>query len=199
MSSEIDWYKHYKGKFSSLKFKKENLLEFYKQDKEFIDTVLQSHPKKIIEVGAGLARDSFALSSFGIEVTIFDIDENILAMVSENAKRMNLPINIIHGDFFDLSKYISKDTFDIVFHSGVLEHFENGDITKIIAEQLKIAPKVICSVPFDTESNRKYFSDDLYRRLMTQKEWEEILSVFKISLSKIIHGRHDDILLVLER
>src|SRR3989344_7909249 len=104
----IDWYSHYKNKFKSFDFNQSDLENFYEQDKVFIDYILNLQPKKIIEAGSGLARDSLVLESKGIPVTLLDIDNRFLEIGIKNAEHLGLRnlIDIIHGDLFKLSDFI---------------------------------------------------------------------------------------------
>ena len=195
----IDWYKHYKNKLPSINFSRKELKLFYNQNKEFIDEIIKSKPNRVIEVGCGLARDSFVLASKRISVAVFDIDKRILGLASKNMEKTGVRIRIIKGNFFRLSNYIKKDYFDLAFHSGVLEHYNNNEIIKIIDEQIKIVPKIIFSVPIKSKFNERYFNDNLFRRLLTKEEWQKILSSFNIVRMERIESRHNDLLIVIEK
>jgi SAM-dependent methyltransferase len=197
----IDWYSHYKTKFNNLDFKQSDLEKFYKEDRELIDYISQYNPRKVIEAGAGLARDSLVLASKGIQVTLFDIDNRFLEIGNKNAERMGLQnfVDTRHGDLVNFSSYFSGTSYDLSFSSGVLEHFEDNEIQKILNEQLKVASVVIFTVPILSKANTDYFDNTIYRRLMTEDQWLEILSPFKIKEYRIINTRHQDLLVELVR
>lgn len=192
----IDWYSHYKNKFSTFDFSESDLELFYKQNQIFIDYIFNEKTNSIIEAGSGLSRDSLVLASKGIQVTLFDIDQRFLDIGRKNAERLNVGnmIKTVQGDLFDFSKIFTGKTYDLTFHCGVLEHFEDMEIQKILSEQLKVVPMVIFTVPVYSSLNNKYFNDDLYRRLLSISEWKNILKSFNILDMKEIQGRHSDLL-----
>ncbi len=155
-------------------------------------------PRSIIEMGCGLARDSFVLASKRFNVTILDYNPRVIQLAKKNNKNLGLNLKIIKGDFLRLRKSVK---YDIVFHSGVLEHFDDKDIMKILHNQLKIAPLVIFSVPLWSKFNEKYFKEKerIFRRLLTKREWSKILSSFHIIEARKVHDRHDDLLVTIGR
>ena len=195
---EIDWYAHYQKKLDDLDFSSEHLPRFHDQHRALIDTILEKKPKRVLEAGCGLCRDSMVLSDAGIEVTVLDRDDRLLKVASENCKRMGLSINFISGDFFDLEKAVAHDQYDLIFHSGVLEHFYDKDIQAIVEQQLLFSPEVVFTVPIASESNNKYFNDNNFRRLLEPETWMEILQPFSVEEAKVVTGRHEDLLVVLK-
>lgn len=69
-------------------------------------------------------------------------------------------------------KYKQKE-FDVAFSNGVLEHFCDEEIIKILKEEIKIANTVIFEVP------SRYFDDDEFmngdERCLTEEKWEELV------------------------
>lgn len=69
-------------------------------------------------------------------------------------------------------KYKQKE-FDVAFSNGVLEHFCDEEIIKILKEEIKIANTVIFGVP------SRYFDDDEFmhgdERYLTEEKWEELV------------------------
>lgn len=90
--------------------------------------------KKVLEVGAGTGRDSFLLAEAGAEVTVLDYADNSLTLMRDIAGSSKIPVLLVKGDAFKLP--IPDNTFDIVFHQGLLEHFE--DPQPIIDENFRI-------------------------------------------------------------
>jgi len=199
MEPLIDWYSHYKNKFSNFDFNKVDTENFYEQDKIFIDYILSLKTNKIIEAGAGLARDSLVLASKGISVTLFDIDERFLEIGNKNAKHLGLEnlIDTKNGDLFQFSKAIPKGFYGLSFSCGVLEHFEDQEIREILQQQLQVVPSVVFTVPILSNLNQDYFKDALYRRLLPIEEWIKLLEPFNIIETINIKGRHEDLLVML--
>ena len=200
MPHKIDWFQHYQRKLDSLDFKTSDLNRFKSQNRALLRKIVSLKPRRIIEVGCGLARDSFVLASKGFNVTVLDRDSRIVELAKRNSNNLGLHPKIIKGNFFHLQKIV-KSNYDVALHSGVLEHFDNEEIIKILHHQLKIASVVIFSVPVKSRFNEKYFKgkEKVFRRLLSEKVWLNILSDFHILQAQTVHDRHDDLLIVLTR
>lgn len=196
---EIDWIKHYTKKLGKISFTKEDFEQFYIETKPFIDIILSHKPKRVIEIGSGLARDSILLGQRGIDSTAFEIDKTLLEASKESANNIGVNLETIEGDFFDLSKYILKDYYDIGIHLGVLEHFENEDIEKIISQQISLIPKIIFAVPIKSSFNDGFFNDSIYRRLLNSEDWKVILKKFKVTDMQEVKTRFDTLVVTIER
>jgi len=139
-----------------------------------IKKVILNTPKngKILEIGCGTCFHSIFLSYLGYRVTAIDVDYNVL----EYAKRNNLylygKVNIEYGNMFNL-KY-SDNSFDTIFHDGVLEHFHDNEILSALREQYRVSSTVVFSVP----TNNAKGAPDLYgdERLLTVDQWREIIN-----------------------
>jgi SAM-dependent methyltransferase len=110
---------------------------------EFLADRLDLNGLRILEVGAGTGRDSDMLASMGADVWTLDYSEESLHLMSENLKQ---PIEIVCGDALELP--IASESFDLVFHQGLLEHFRNPQ--DLIAENHRILKKggrILVDVP----------------------------------------------------
>lgn len=102
--------------------------------------------KRILEVGAGSGRDSFDLSALGAEVYTLDYAPSsldIICKLNEECENKTIPVG---GDAFNLP--FADESFDLVFHQGLLEHFRDEE--KIIFENARVVKKgglVIIDVP----------------------------------------------------
>lgn len=94
-----------------------------------LSKVTDLQKKKVLEIGAGTGRDSFPLAEQGAVVFQLDYAENSLRILKRLAEESNLPVSIVGGDTFRLP--FRDETFDVIFHQGLLEHFR-----KPLAEQL---------------------------------------------------------------
>jgi ubiquinone/menaquinone biosynthesis C-methylase UbiE len=123
-----------------------DLDEVYSNDNRIIEnleTVLDLRGKRILEVGAGTGRDSGTLARMGAEAWTLDYSEESLELMSEN---LGEEVRIVCGDAFALP--ILTGSFDVVFHQGLLEHFENpGDILAENHRVLKPGGYVLADVP----------------------------------------------------
>jgi ubiquinone/menaquinone biosynthesis C-methylase UbiE len=124
----------------------QDLGQVYANDDRIIDnlgSILDLKGKRVLEVGAGTGRDSETLSSLGAEAWTLDYSEESLRLMADN---IELPVRIVCGDAFSLP--IESDSFDVVFHQGLLEHFTNpGDILAENFRILKPGGYVLADVP----------------------------------------------------
>ena len=77
--------------------------------------------KRILEVGAGTGRVSLLLAQAGAEVYVLDYADNSLSLMRRIAEEQQVSICLIKGDAFRLP--VKDNSFDLVFHQGLLEHF----------------------------------------------------------------------------
>lgn len=103
---------------------------------------------KVLEVGAGSGRDSAELARLGADVYVLDFAENSLKIVDAIRARENLYENLrlIRGDAFNAP--FPDNTFDLVFHQGLAEHF--NDPLPLIKENFRIlrhGGSCLCDVP----------------------------------------------------
>lgn len=103
---------------------------------------------KILEVGAGTGRDSAELARLGAQVYVLDFAENSLKIVDALRTSENLQDNLqlVRGDAFKAP--FPDNTFDLVFHQGLAEHFKNS--LPLIQENFRILKHgghCLCDVP----------------------------------------------------
>lgn len=163
-------------------YKREITLDLYIRNlcgqREFLTAIVDSGAKRILEVGAGTGTMSVFLSQLGLQVTTLDNDPKILEIAHTVKKRFSGSNQIVKGDAFGLP--FADNSFDLVFHQGLLEHFSNEKIHQLLSEQLRVAPIVILSVP-----NSYYPKRDLGdERLMNKTTWESILKPYRILMSQ---------------
>jgi len=89
---------------------------------------------KTIEVGSGSGRLSCFLASHGYETTCLDYSTEALRVAKENYKLTNVKGHFVLGNAFNLP--FPDYTFDIVFSTGLLEHFENPQ--PIVSEMVRV-------------------------------------------------------------
>jgi ubiquinone/menaquinone biosynthesis C-methylase UbiE len=88
---------------------------------------------RVLEVGAGSGRDGLLLSRAGGKVVSLDYSLPSLPLVSEQLEE-NDTLSLCCGDAFALP--FADESFDLVFHQGLLEHFRNPD--DLIAENVRV-------------------------------------------------------------
>ena len=146
--------------------------------KKLINLVKKYSDKNIIECGSGTSVVSIYLATLGYNVTAIDIEDNVIKLAKSLAKdyykavdNYNSQINFVKKSIFDLG--YEKDSFDVAFSNGVLEHFSDDEIIQIIQQQLYVAKTVIVGIPtkyFDS-SEAKYGNE----RVLELSYWRYLI------------------------
>jgi ubiquinone/menaquinone biosynthesis C-methylase UbiE len=101
---------------------------------------------RILEVGAGTGRDSLALANAGAQVYILDYSEESLKIAGTLAAQAKGNLHLVQGNAFNSP--FPSETFDIVFHQGLAEHFRDPlPLLKENARLLKKGGFCLCDVP----------------------------------------------------
>ncbi len=79
--------------------------------------------KRILEVGAGTGRDSFTLARAGAQVFVLDYADAAMQIIKKLNAEGDAKVIPVQGDAFALP--FSDNSFDVVFHQGLLEHFRD--------------------------------------------------------------------------
>lgn len=104
---------------------------------------------KVLEVGAGTGRDSAELARRGAHVTVLDFAQGSLSIVSELKASLRLSddsLRLVRGDAFKAP--FADNTFDLVFHQGLAEHFHNP--LELLRENYRVVKPgglCLCDVP----------------------------------------------------
>lgn len=103
---------------------------------------------KVLEVGAGSGRDSTELASQGAQVTVLDFSVGSLEIVAGLKEELHLAENLhlVRGDAFQAP--LASESFDLVFHQGLAEHFD--DPLPLLQENwrlLRTGGFCLCDVP----------------------------------------------------
>lgn len=167
----MSWYNFYIDRFeklsSSYGFFRMGIHHLY-----LFFNILKYKPNKVLEVGSGTSRMSVLVSLFIKKVVALDKDTKLINKAVNITNRPN--VEFIIGDAFNLP--FKDNSFDIVFSQGLLEHFTDNNIDKILKEKLRVSRMVIFSVPNYHYGKRDYGDE----RLMRKNEWDRILSDYKI-------------------
>lgn len=169
----MSWEKYYDQRVTIPKL----LSNLYGQ-KEFLAEIVARAPGKVLEVGAGTGAMSIFLAWLGFNVVSIDTNEEVVKNARQTTSRLNAKVNFQVADTLKLP-YLDQ-SFDIIFHQGLLEHFSDEDISKILDEQLRVAPVVVLSVPNHRYPRRDFGNE----RLMNKNQWDKILSRYNIVVSK---------------
>lgn len=170
----MTWYQLYVKEIE----KKGGIRKYFKlkinTKKNFIKLIQKySSNKTIAELGSGTSIISTYMAGLGYKVTAIDEDEKMLSLATKIAKECNYGNQpaFIQGSILDLD-YINNH-FDVCFSNGVLEHFTDEDIIKIIQKQLQMCEVVIFGIP------TKYFNREeaMYgdERYLGLKYWRQLI------------------------
>jgi ubiquinone/menaquinone biosynthesis C-methylase UbiE len=88
----------------------------------------------VLEIGAGTGRDSLPLVNMGANVYQLDYSFESLRLIKQSSNHRN--ISPVGGDTFCLP--FRDQTFDVVFHQGLLEHFRKDQADVMIKEQIRV-------------------------------------------------------------
>ena len=169
----MDW-SHYYHEPLTLK----SLLGNLYGQRDFLDAIAETKAQTILEVGSGSGGMAIFLSWLGLGVTSIDIEASVTQKATAENKRLNGSASFVVADGFNLP--FTPHQFDLAIHQGLLEHFSNEDIHRLLDEQLRVAKQVLFSVP-----NANYMRQDFgNERLMTKAQWEAILSPYRIIQSE---------------
>jgi len=92
--------------------------------------------KSVLEVGAGTGRDSFPLIEHGAKVVQLDYSVHSLQILKGLSEELHVQTNIVGGDTFGLP--FRDETFDVVFHQGLLEHFRQPQASALLKENIRV-------------------------------------------------------------
>lgn len=138
--------------------------------KEPIEVIIKYAERngKILEVGCGSGFSSILLSKLGYDVVATDINHDVLKYVLEKKKDLNSDVKVFRMDTLNIC--FKDQKFDVVFHQGLLEHFDDESITAALKEQERVAKLII----FDVPNNRyKLGSNNIgNERLLSINYWK---------------------------
>ena len=89
----------------------------------------------LLEVGGGAGRDGASLAEAGAIVTEVDYSQNALRILGESAATTP-GLNAVGGDAFRLP--FRDGSFDVVFHQGLLEHFDKPQAAALLSENIRV-------------------------------------------------------------
>jgi len=133
---------------------------------------------RCLEVGSGTGVLGCSFAEAGIEVISIDNDKEVLRMADINCKMLGATIDFREGDAFNLD--FPDDYFDVAWSHGLVEHFSDEDIHRMLREQLRVAKVVVVGVPLKGYNGPNYGNE----RWMSELEWLWILKAYNIAKSE---------------
>jgi 2-polyprenyl-3-methyl-5-hydroxy-6-metoxy-1,4-benzoquinol methylase len=133
-----------------------------------------------VEWGYGTGYTTIALANQKRQVVGYDPAEGLMGAAIE-ARDKHLvsnsgQVHFTHDEYF-------LPHVDVVYSQGLLEHFDNEGVVKIIHRMIQYADAVVFSVPSENYPQQD-FGDE---RLMNIAEWEHILEPFKDQLKQLYY------------
>lgn len=145
---------------------------------DFFEEILAEKPKTILEIGSGTGQMATFLSYLGYQVTSVDNDPGVLKRAEALSKEFGGSAKFQLADAFKLP--FQDQEFDVIFHQGLLEHFEDKDIRALLDEELRVGKTVVFSVPNNFYPQKDYGNE----RLLTKEAWEEVLGKYSLKTSR---------------
>jgi len=99
-----------------------------------IFSTMEPSGMRVLEVGAGSGRDSLALSGAGCKVVTLDYVPESLRLIQGAAEASGAAIEVVGGDALRMP--FADESFDLVFHQGLLEHFR--DPLPLLRENVRV-------------------------------------------------------------
>lgn len=180
------WYELYKIDVEEFESADKYIKYKLNYKKKFIKIVKKyaKKNKKILEAGCGTGLLAGYFQKEGMTVTALDLNKKILDYAAEIARKSKIISECSEykqGNILDL-KNLSKD-YEIIYSNGVLEHFNDEEIVKILKSELNFSKYVIFGVPSTYfNMNEKMLGNE---RSLTIKEWKNLIEKADADLIEI--------------
>ena len=118
---------------------KQSVHEVYSNDDRVLRNLVKVTDlkgKKVMEVGAGTGRDSFGMVEKGATVYMVDYASSSLQIIKNIAIEQKIVVHPVGGNAFSLP--FPDETFDVVFHQGLLEHFREKEAMNLLRENVRV-------------------------------------------------------------
>jgi len=164
MSGNTEW-----DRFPVTRMRRRTFLKRAAIHGELVVAALRRARGGVLEVGVGSGAQSALLSRLRRRVVALERDRRILRDAGDNLERFGHDIERVAGDGFSLP--FRDATFGVAISQGLMEHFADHDIVRLVGEQLRVARGVAFNIPSD-----RYPRQDLGdERLMPPDKWQRLL------------------------
>lgn len=169
------WYELYKIDIEEFPTPDDYIKYKLKYKNLFINKVIQyAKNGKVVETGCGTGLMAGYLQKQGLDVTALDLNQKVLSYAEEIASGSKIiqPCKYKQGDILNLP--FKRNTFDVSYSNGVLEHFSDDEIIKTLEQQMNISKYVIFGIPSTYfNMNEKMLGNE---RSLTLDEWKNLIS-----------------------
>lgn len=144
----------------------------------FLEVLLAQPKSMATEIGIGTGTMGYTLRCLaqerGMTLRVNELDYSLQFLTTAMSFNGNAGITYIGADTFALPFSHVHRRMHMIFHQGLLEHFQDEEVRRMLKEQLRVADTVIATVP----SHEYIFQAGLRgdERLMTLEQWSDIIS-----------------------
>lgn len=165
MTEAADWNNFRVETISPFTFAKRNLIH-----RDLLRETRRRAKRSVLEVGVGSGAQSAFLSRTVPRTLTIDNDERIRGAALPNLRRFGKNVRLLGADAFCLP--FTDASIDVSLSQGLMEHFGDADIARLLREQLRVCRSAVFSVPSD-----RYPRQDVgNERLMPPPAWAEIVT-----------------------
>jgi SAM-dependent methyltransferase len=125
---------------------------------------------KILEAGFGFGTTTELLRDMDYDIRGFDLEPVAVEIASKRYPQLEGSLYV--GNILDELTY--SDRYDTIIHQGVLEHFSDENILKILEIQSRRCKTIVFDVPNSMRQNTDDEGDDT--RFETPEFWENIIT-----------------------
>ena len=161
------WASFYDSVCGNRKMLEGNILEHAPFIMEIVKRVKPGD--RVLEIGSGTGVIGWPLAQAGVKVVSIDNDPEILKMALINSALLGADIEFREADAFHLP-FLDRE-FKVSFSLGLLEHFSDEDIGRLVAEHQRVADVVVVGMPIKGNKSPAFGNE----RYLTMEEWEALL------------------------
>jgi len=99
-----------------------------------------------LEIGSGSGQASICLAMKGCKATALDFAQNCLDLTRDASKRLGVLVETVKADA-TMELPFAEDSFDCVFHAGLLEHFHKEERIMLLKKWRPFSKTMISMVP----------------------------------------------------
>lgn len=93
----------------------------------------------VLDAGSGTGLNSLALAARGAKVTLLDVAQEALDIAKAYYDEQGLEAEYVKGSIFELP--FPDESFDVVWNTGVIEHFEPEERRLAVREMLRVVKR----------------------------------------------------------
>jgi ubiquinone/menaquinone biosynthesis C-methylase UbiE len=162
--SPTDWSRFRVERISRATYAKRNLIHG-----ELLHAAVRRARGSVLEVGVGSGAQCSLLSRVVPCTVSIDNDERILRVARTNLQRFGPRATLLSADAFALP--FRDASFGVAVSQGLMEHFDDAAIGRLLREQLRVCRSAVFSVPSDRYP-RQDVGDE---RLLPPGAWQELV------------------------